>query len=62
MDSESRITGLAKMCRWETPHGVITAIKCEEYIGLRMQIRVILVDNQGRLYHYDRDEATQLDA
>jgi hypothetical protein len=43
---------------WETPHGTVEARVYEAYIGLRGQVRVGLVDYQGRVWHYDASELT----
>jgi hypothetical protein len=50
MSDQERILDL-----WETPDGPLTAMIYEEYLGLRGQQRLGLVDSQGRVYHYDAD-------
>jgi len=41
------------MQRYQTPEGIITARIYERYEGLYHQMRVGLVDEQGRVHHYD---------
>lgn len=38
---------------WETPDGRLRARRAAEYKGLKGQPRIQLVDNVGRVYHYD---------
>lgn len=49
-----------KMKLYRTPDGVLTAYIYEYYLGLKGQARVGLVDTQGRVHHYDRDEIEDL--
>lgn len=46
---------------WETPTGELVARVYEEYLGLRGQRRVGLVDCQGRVFHYDEALVTKRD-
>lgn len=41
---------------WSTPDGTLWARIDSEYVGLKSQPRVVLVDTVGRVYHYDSDQ------
>jgi hypothetical protein len=40
---------------WDTPDGRLVARRVSEYKGLVGQRRVQLVDEVGRVYHYDKE-------